>query len=250
MKSRTMDVAGMLVRIRHKAEVLDAADSFPSDRAASKALGVARSTIGKWRRQTDLKNRRSLLTSFAGIPGPKSSLTDRGECFDKHEGAILTLFRCFPEWSDGQVKAGLNTLGLALPLEHIQMVRLMDRIRSSGQDVCDVEEEVGVGEVTEQEFSESNLLNVIQNRILTRFLEEKPLRAGFIVTNIVLQQTRVGQELANLAQEYDLKSEGIDANAIKNECKALRQEALKLRKILLDACSPGKESGGLGTAEE
>jgi hypothetical protein len=245
-----MDVGAMVERVRHKVEVLDAVLDFPTDRAAAKALKIPRGTISKWRRQANFNNKRSLLTSLGGIPGPKCPLTHRGEKWDEHEGAVLTLFRCFPKWSDPQVVAGLNALGLTVPIEHVQKIRRVDKLRHGGHEPPDAEEAERLDGFAEEEFDETDLLDMILNRILMRFLEERPLRAMYLVTDMVLHQTGHGRELTRIARNIDLESEEVDIDAFDKGCRDLQQEALRLRKMLLTICSPAKEEGGPGAAKQ
>lgn len=244
MRSRVMDVKHMLDRIRHKAATLDEVLDYPSDRAASRALGIPRSTISKWRQLASFSSKRGLLSSLAGIPGRKIC-KPVPPMFDDNEGEILTFADLFPEWNEFGIANALGVLGHEIPVEDIRLVLRSDRIRRGLEEPGDPLTPVAQP-AEERVFDKSLILNMIFERTLEKLLQERPLRAGFHFTEIAQDIASYGQQLIRLSRSISLEAEGIDVDGIERQFQDLAKQAQMVRKVLL---APFK-TGGVEVHEE
>lgn len=85
--------------VTRKLDVLGKALDYSTDSRASKALGIPRSTIQKWRAQADFSSPDSLVDSLIGRRGRNSG---RGKRTARENTAIAIWLR-HPDWSDEDV---------------------------------------------------------------------------------------------------------------------------------------------------
>jgi len=248
-----MDIARMMDRISHKAEILNEVLNYPSDRAASRALEIPRSTLYKWRRQADIRSRRNLINSLAGIPGPKGIRRSQTGQFDEHEGMVLVLLQYFPEWSDSRIITTLGALGYQeVSFEEIRIIRRLDGMRSTPEETGDPEDIRGEAEISDQEddIEPGRLLEMLFNTMLARFLEDRPLRAAFMFTEMINQMAASGRSLARAAHLLGLENERLDLDSIENECRTLQEDSLALRNILLGTVPQNEGEASQSPTEE